>query len=133
MLRILKIVVISILLAGCASKNIVNDQEKKSYIFRISPIKIVQTPNSWLYKNKFVETPFISVTENNETIAGVLYMPADTTKVLGEVNMIVGEEEIYGHFPIIDCQTSSKEFDADIKIKPQIHTFFGTPCAKIEL
>ena len=133
MLKILKIVVIAILLTGCASKNIVRNQEKKSYIFRISPIKIVQTPNSWLYKNKFVETPFISVTENNETIAGVLYMPADTTKVLGEVNMIVGEEEIYGHFPIIDCQTSSKEFDADIKIKPQIHTFFGTPCAKIEL
>lgn len=133
MSKILKIVVIAILLTGCASKNIVRNQEKKSYIFRISPIKIVQTPNSWLYKNKFVETPFISVTENNETIAGVLYMPADTTKVLGEVNMIVGEEEIYGHFPIIDCQTSSKEFDADIKIKPQIHTFFGTPCAKIEL
>ena len=133
MLRILKIVMISILLAGCASKNIVNDQEKKSYIFQISPVKIVQTPNSWLYKNKFLETPFISVTENNETIAGVLYMPADTTTLLGEVNMIVGEEEIYGHFPIIDCQTSSKEFDADIKIKPQIHTFFGTPCAKIEL
>ena len=118
MSKILKIVVIAILLTGCASKNIVRNQEKKSYIFRISPIKIVQTPNSWLY---------------NETIAGVLYMPADTTKVLGEVNMIVGEEEIYGHFPIIDCQTSSKEFDADIKIKPQIHTFFGTPCAKIEL
>ena len=133
MSKILKIVVIAILLTGCASKNIVRNQEKKSYIFRISPIKIVQTPNSWLYKNKFVETPFISVTENNETIAGVLYMPADTTKVLGEVNMIVGEEEIYGHFPIIDCQTSSKEFDADIKIKPQIHTFFGTPCAKIEI
>ena len=133
MSKILKIVVIAILLTGCASKNIVRNQEKKSYIFRISPIKIVQTPNSWLYKNKFVETPFISVTENNETIAGVLYMPADTTKVLGEVNMIVGEEEIYGHFPIIDCQTSSKEFDADIKIKPQIHTVFGTPCAKIEL
>ena len=133
MLKILKIVVIAILLTGCASKNIVQDQEKKSYIFRISPVKIVQTPNSWLYKNKFVETPFISVTENNETIAGVLYMPADITKVLGEVNMIVGEEEIYGHFPIIDCQTSSKEFDADIKVKPQIHTFFGTPCAKVEL
>lgn len=133
MLRILKIVVISILLAGCASKNIVNDQGKKSYIFRISPVKIVQTPNSWLYKNKFLETPFISVTENNETIAGVLYIPANTTKVLGEVNMVVGESEIYGHFPIIDCQNSSKEFDADIKIKPQVHTLFGTPCAKIEI
>ena len=133
MLKILKIVVISILLAGCASKNIVKDQEKKSYIFQISPVKIVQTPNSWLYKNKFLETPFISVTENNETIAGVLYIPADTTKVLGEVNMIVGENEIYGHFPIIDCQNSSKEFDVDIKIKPQVHTLFGTPCAKIEI
>ena len=133
MLKILKIVVIAILLTGCASKNIVKDQEKKSYIFRISPVKIVQTPNSWLYKNKFVETPFISITENNETVAGVLYMPADTTKVLGEVNMIVGENEIYGHFPIIDCQSSSREFDADIKIKPQLHTFFGTPCAKIEI
>ena len=133
MLKILKIVVISILLAGCASKNIVKDQEKKSYIFQISPVKIVQTPNSWLYKNKFLETPFISVTENNETIAGVLYIPADTTKVLGEVNMVVGKNEIYGHFPIIDCQSSSREFDADIKIKPQVHTFFGTPCAKIEI
>ena len=133
MLRILKIVMISILLAGCASKNIINDRKKKSYVFQISPVKIVQTPNNWLYKNKFLETPFISVTENNETIAGVLYIPADTTKVLGEVNMIVGENEIYGHFPIIDCQNSSKEFDADIKIKPQVHTLFGTPCAKIEI
>lgn len=137
MFKFLGIAISALLILGCSIKEQTNFKDGKmggrEYRFRILPVKVEETPDDWLFRDKFLETPFVSFTENNETIAGVLYMPHGSYKVQGEVNIVYENENIFGNFPIMDCETGKTEFDADIKLKPTIHTLFEDTCVKIEL
>lgn len=137
MFKIIKIIIAVLLISGCSIKvkqdNIYrNNDFQGEYAFRILPIKVEETPDNWLFKNKFLETPFISFSDRNDTIAGVLYMPHGTYKVQGEVNIISGDRNISGHFPIMDCETERTEFNADIKLKPKIYAIFESICVKVK-
>ena len=137
MFKIIKIVIVVLLISGCSIKakqdNVYKNYDfQGEYSFRILPLKIEETPDNWLFKNKFLETPFVSFSDNNDTIAGVLYMPHGTYKVQGEVNIISGDRNISGHFPIMNCETGETEFNADIKLKPKTYAIFESICVKVK-
>lgn len=137
MLKYIKLIFISLFLFGCSASQFSHTATTQKEIrFRILPVKVEQTPNNWLFKGKFLESPFITGTDDNITLAGVLYIPADEYYVLGEVNVISEaktEKTIYGHYPLMSCNNDETKFKADIKTKPNIHTYFEALCVKIKL
>ena len=138
MTKLLQVAIVAALILGCSAKEPNSSSERnlsgKEYSFRILPVKVEETPDNWLFKDKFLETPFISISDNNETIVGVLYMPHGLNKVMGEVNIIYEKDEnIFGNFPITDCESGRTELNTEVKLKPETHTIFGSQCVKVKI
>lgn len=127
------IFVLIFLFIGCANKNLSKPTEQNVYTFRIRPTIVYQTPDSWQYKNNYIETPFITTTDKNDTIAGVLYMKPNSIRIEGQVNLIadfVLNKAFYGNWPLIDCNNNN-EFLGAINTKDGIKATFELFCAKV--
>lgn len=129
MKNILLVSFLVFLFTGCS---FVNKQEQLTK-FKINKISVKESPDSWVYISNPNETPFFSISEKNEVIAGTfIFREKHKDFSIGFVNMINFSDKEnkknsfskLGRWPIYNCKTKSSKIKGKIssKILSEIET-----------